>query len=66
MFALMETDERSDHWFNYGGYGMPQDVAHSETDIYIPRAMYGESQWDSEARAIDWVNDHLRKGGWIK
>lgn len=44
-------------------YGHIQEVPLTEDrgDIYMPQARYSDPQWDSKARAIQWVKDTLRQ-----
>lgn len=46
-----------------GGYGHVCEFEHEEDVIYLDGAVYGESEWTSEANAIEWCMKKLKEHG---
>ena len=44
-------------------YGMPTDSAHAEDEVYIGKALLGDSQWLDPASAESWIIDQLKAQG---
>lgn len=60
-FSLVPQCGENGQSASRGGYGSPSDVPFG--DIYIPGALYGNPDWNSDAAAVRWMERMLREQG---